>query len=897
MVVCTDRGSDNFAGIHALMYKKSVKLNVSPWWDGSHDAWRSVLESIRENGLMPFTIMVMIVCNLAHGPGGTDMRYAQVKAAAESLFKVHTSQTCTLFSFYVRDLAKELVNAASSEGSMGSVQSVWEELKNFSLFRAKGYKANFNRFQSVVREGRSLLSRWFCSLLVAEYTALESGMLHNTALRAKLRLRGASTDDGADTGSTAATSVDTRSIRSCSQNAVVVSVLTLQDRRHFRMLNIIVVSSQPVEFWHGIQNTETRDVKRGSKWAIAQVTGDYMRHVSEVVMMPGTEAAALSLGFGAPLGEAGRYQWGLEGTMAEADFAQLFGSLCMVSWPWSMLRILNPAQDGERIVGQFKADFEAFEALQAVRAPTKDMSILACRSHFNMLATDQLVQICQRNQWRVSEDLMTVMMQRSLTIFGSQITEDTHNVQKNDKSMAGYTSSGQQHFRRPETSYAAAISRGVVDRVHRFERPVLRTALVRRSVALEQSFFKPSHSSLPFQSIASTTQKADYWSLAPASAAAPVGDHELLRAAAAGRGLASIADSWLGAWCDAKNQIIFKTQADDQQWYYGMTYLDRSSCVAWPVDIDTESLKDGHQVINFLPADRPHLFPILSLEGLVGFTFAWKSWAWQRPNLRHTLTVGVRAVKLYATPVEALEHLLARNAWFDLPKAIVLDFNEHLNHPKPQGDSLSDVVFAATKNVLQISDSDCMGIMTVRFARLPCHTEYMADLLEVDEAQNCLDENDRKELQNAQLRHQENIVECKAFVKRFQGQRSRMTSSPQRGTAKKQKNSAMPQYQGPKRLPEPGRESISQKDLRVYLPPGAYIWVSRGVSAWCTRIPPMKQCTCTWRGAGGEDLVANAALADVWRECLEMQGLPLSECPIAGLLEPAVAAASSSSAA
>lgn len=242
-------------------------------------------------------------------------------------------------------------------------------------------------------------------------------------------------------------------------------------------------------------------------------------------------------------------------------------------------------------------------------------------------------------------------------------------------------------------------------------------------------------------------------------------------------------------------------------------------------------------------------------------------------------------MKLYATPVEALERLLARNAWFDLSKAIVLDFNEHLNYPKPQGVSLFGVVFAATKTVLQISDSDCMGIMN------------MADLLEVDEAQNCLDEKDRKELQKAQVRHQENIVERKAFMNRFQEQRSRMTRSTQRGAANKQKNSATPQYEGPKRLPEPGRESISQKDLRVYLPPGAYIWLSRGVSAWCARIPPMKQCTCTWRGAGGEDLAARAALPDVWRKCLERQGLPLSECPIAGLLEPAAAAASSSSAA
>ena len=82
MQITSDRGSDCFSAGHCLAYAKEFKLNVTLWWDNSHDAYRGVLESIRKGGHYSFIIMVMVIINLDHGPDDCGMRYGQMLGLA-----------------------------------------------------------------------------------------------------------------------------------------------------------------------------------------------------------------------------------------------------------------------------------------------------------------------------------------------------------------------------------------------------------------------------------------------------------------------------------------------------------------------------------------------------------------------------------------------------------------------------------------------------------------------------------------------------------------------------------------------------------------------------------------------------------------------------------------------
>ena len=464
--------------------------------------------------------------------------------------------------------------------------------------------------------------------------------------------------------------------------------------------------------------------------------------------------------------------------------------------------------------------------------------------------------------------------------------------------MTGCHRSGEQRFRRPESSFAAAIARGVVDKVHRFKAPQLKTGVVRRAAAIDPSCFTPpaTGASLPLKSMASAKPATDWFSPSVANSSVPAADHTIMRHAVAIDDLKSVEAAWLGAWCSSKHCIIAKFPwLSDTQWWMALHHFDGSACLVWPVSLDATALSGGHILINIERAARPMLVAVLCLDGVVASTFEWKSWAWLRTRVAigRNLKPGVRPCKLANTLEEPIINLMARNAWFSLPQTTIGDFLEYRGKECPRGASLFDVVFAGTKAILDLPDASVMEIMRVRFAKLPIHNEYLGSLLEVDEAQACLDEQDRKELVKVQHAHDHHTIERSEFVASFRKHRERIDAAEPKG-AKRVKTAVVPQYKGPRKLPEPGKETISQKQLKPLCPPGAYIWVARRASAWMTRLPPFKEYPAPWRHYESEEAAAFDALADAWKKYLELEGLPMSACPISGLFAAPSGSASSS---
>ena len=107
-----------------------------------------------------------------------------------------------------------------------------------------------------------------------------------------------------------------------------------------------------------------------------------------------------------------------------------------------------------------------------------------------MLAVEQLVIGFQELGWNCSEDHRAVMHGRSLAFYMSQFAEDVNNVQKNDKTAREMRKRpGQQHFRRPETCWMAAVSAGVADRIQNFKRVSIEAGMVRKNVEIGSDIF------------------------------------------------------------------------------------------------------------------------------------------------------------------------------------------------------------------------------------------------------------------------------------------------------------------------------------------------------------------------------------------------------------------------
>lgn len=145
-------------------------------------------------------------------------------------------------------------------------------------------------------------------------------------------------------------------------------------------------------------------------------------------------------------------------------------------------------------------------------------------------------------------------------------------------------------------------------------------------------------------------------------------------------------------------------------------------------------------------------------------------------------------------------------------------------------------MFASVVLVLSASSTDCsqqgaLGIMDMRFHKLPAESEYCGHLLAIDEATACLGESDRQELRNMHGRVSETVGERAAFVTQLRANRSAIgvpSSKPGCKRAKVPANS-LSDYLGPAKMP--CVEAILQKDLKQFMPPDASLWIARNISA------------------------------------------------------------------
>eukprot|EP00973_Karenia_brevis_P074489 10351054-Karenia_brevis.AAC.1 len=73
-------------------------------------------------------------------------------------------------------------------------------------------------------------------------------------------------------------SVEDRSIRSCCQNAVAISVLMLSDELNERICQMVISAAVPVREWHGLHSKACRSSEGCHAWRLDQYLGGYLKH-------------------------------------------------------------------------------------------------------------------------------------------------------------------------------------------------------------------------------------------------------------------------------------------------------------------------------------------------------------------------------------------------------------------------------------------------------------------------------------------------------------------------------------------------------------------------------------------------------------------------------------------
>lgn len=196
----------------------------------------------------------------------------------------------------------------------------------------------------------------------------------------------------------------------------------------------------------------------------------------------------------------------------------------------------------------------------------------------------------------------------------------------------------------------------------------------------------------------------------------------------------------------------------------------------------------------------------------------------------------------------------------------------------PDGASSLDKVYHLAKACLPgTSDDDILRSLQHRaFAMASPAENEVQDFAVVDEAVEVLEKRDEKLVDDAKAAAHHARDEAAAFRVAFR-QKAEAVRAAAKATGRSKPPSAR-QHKYP-------AGTIDQQEAKRFLPPGAYCWRGRADGVWWAHLEPFKRVARSW-AAHGEAEALRLVLAAVWRQHLDVSGLPASACPWAGVLEP-----------
>lgn len=306
--------------------------------------------------------------------------------------------------------------------------------------------------------------------------------------------------------------------------------------------------------------------------------------------------------------------------------------------------------------------------------------------------------------------------------------------------------------------------------------------------------------------------------------------------------------------------------------------------VAWPVELRTAGPEFVY--LDFLATSRrPIVLPVLTLDGLVGFRFEWKSWLWQlrqRAAACAPLAPGVRAVRI-GDADEPIAALAAKSGFWGLDANFIRKLCTALDLSLiGVPTSLFETMLEATKKILGCTEAEALSYCHLRVVSLRRQATYSRQLLQVDEAARCLDGNDQKVMKEHQDDAKTKETELSSFKGEYKAKKRAVTKACAKKPAKGSGNRAEKKKKQVTQMPLVS--TIRHEDIKMFTPEGGYVWKANRTCEWIGRCPPDASCSRSW-GRYGEAEALRLVLIHVWTQWCDQHGVPYAECPMRGILD------------
>lgn len=413
LCLAIDQGSD---GLAACNWLRTSKVNFSVLCDWSHGAQNDLKEALRGCNLFQFILLMMIAMNVEHGPYDEDLRFAQVKESWEDVQKHHTHQSCVIFQELAPKMLRGLRRAGCPNQPSGDdvAEELWQAMIDEPILARKGYKTNLNRYWAVIQKGREMLLVWHKKRCQYEICCIETDMVKGSKLEKLLFKDPELLPNGSAASSSTSSAhvcVSEKALRSCCQNALVISTLMLGEDWHETLLQIICSSVQPIEAWHRSQSCANRSAEQSRVWMIEQLDGGFMHSVASVFKVLSSQKELDRIGYTSHDTTLAHYvtHFSNDLGMVEDDMADVQGSLSLHlttarvrrklwfvrGWPIRMLGLGGSPALQASTVADFKRDWCAFEHLRDLPNRDAAQELLFNRSCFQQTSVQQYVKARQ----------------------------------------------------------------------------------------------------------------------------------------------------------------------------------------------------------------------------------------------------------------------------------------------------------------------------------------------------------------------------------------------------------------------------------------------------------------------------------------------------------------------
>ena len=235
--VARDCGSDGNTGFHALLHHYKMICWDCP--DNDHCNQRSFEGGLRDVGSWEMWLLLLISWNLPWGPSDDEYRRNQLDEAMKHFYAINTEES-PLFHNHCFEIAQDLEEAGihTFPRERPLEEEVFECVKSQSLLAKTGRRTSNFRFGGTLAAAIFNLPLWGMQTYQRQYTALKLGHLSHNKTLEKLAVRFKAVDEEDPSTNPKNITVESKALKSCCNNALVVSVMVLMEKDHKRLVQI-----------------------------------------------------------------------------------------------------------------------------------------------------------------------------------------------------------------------------------------------------------------------------------------------------------------------------------------------------------------------------------------------------------------------------------------------------------------------------------------------------------------------------------------------------------------------------------------------------------------------------------------------------------------------------------